>query len=353
VRKERICYVLPEYRTDASSHYYHLYELIEDLGKELDVRVFVEYAKEKPTFANAKGVYVQRLHFLPLRMLERFAVFLAFRARGCRKFYVHQARGSAIIASAVTRLTAGKTFFWYCGWMIGEEHKTTLFDVCLKAVDYLVTGNRTMAEYYHKTFNVPNEKIRIMPNWVNLQRFDAKRFIKEEAREKKVVLFVHWLSERKGAQHLAQIAEDVDAVFIVVGDGPYREKLEAEIKEKNLGERMKLVGEVPNTKIPEYFAAADVFIMPSMEEGFPRVLLEAMAMGVPFVASDVGGVRDILTEQQQKFVVPAGDVGCFTEKLKKLLQDGALRKDLKAEGEKKVLEYSKEKVVKRFLEAIR
>ncbi|MER3486106.1 MAG: glycosyl transferase, partial [Chloroflexota bacterium] len=66
---------------------------------------------------------------------------------------------------------------------------------------------------------------------------------------------------------------------------------------------------------------ADVFMMPSLEEGFPRVLLEAMATGVPFVAVDVGGVRDILSPHQQRCVVPARDCDAFATRLVELLND--------------------------------
>ena len=88
------------------------------------------------------------------------------------------------------------------------------------------------------------------------------------------------------------------------------------IIQRNLGERIKLLGAVPNRDILKYFIAADVFLMPSREEGFPRVLIEAMAAGLPYVASDIGGVREISPPQAQEFIVKSGDIDGYVEKIK-------------------------------------
>jgi glycosyltransferase involved in cell wall biosynthesis len=173
----------------------------------------------------------------------------------------------------------------------------------------------------------------------------------------KVVLFVHWLSERKGAHYLPEIIKEVTAknpgvVFVIVGDGPYREKLTLGIEEAGVEEYARVIGSVPNARIPQYYAMADLFIMPSTDEGFPRVLLEAMAMGVPFVANDVGGVRDILTRRQLEFITPVGDVVAFSQRIISLLGDDRLRDELKAEGLLKVREFEKQIVANLFADII-
>jgi len=80
-----------------------------------------------------------------------------------------------------------------------------------------------------------------------------------------------------------------------------------------------MVGEVPHRELPAYYRAADVFLMPSEEEGFPHVLLEAMASGLPHVASDVGGVREITPQELHEYLVPSGDTVEFARKLLDLL----------------------------------
>lgn len=71
----------------------------------------------------------------------------------------------------------------------------------------------------------------------------------------------------------------------------------------------------------KYFLASDVFLMPSEEEGFPRVLIESMACNLPYVASDIGGVREISPEWEQKYIVGIGDVEGFSIKIQEILKE--------------------------------
>jgi glycosyltransferase involved in cell wall biosynthesis len=228
-------------------------------------------------------------------------------------------------------------------------------------IDYLVTGTPIMAKYYSQNFGIGMEKIKVVPNSINLARFqplngEHRIELMEEldiSDSSKVVLFVHWLSERKGTHYLPEIIKKVvgkipNVVFVVVGDGPCRDKLIQKINEVGVGEYTRITGGVPNAKIPQYYGLADLFIMPSTDEGFPRVLLEAMAMGVPFVANDVGGVKDILTERQLEFITPIGDVDAFSQRVVDILNNDKLRNNLKAEGFAKVTEFDKHAVAEMF-----
>jgi glycosyltransferase involved in cell wall biosynthesis len=232
-------------------------------------------------------------------------------------------------------------------------------------IKYLVTGTPLMAEYYSRNFGIDMKKVRVIPNSINLERFhqpdkEHKAELMKELNisdSNRVVLFVHWLSERKGTQYLPEIIEKVaakipGAVFVIAGDGPDRDKLVLGIKEAGLEKNVRVIGGVPNAKIPQYYALADLFIMPSTDEGFPRVLLEAMAMGAPFVANDVGGVRDILTNRQLEFITPVGDVAAFSGKIISLLNDGKLRNELKAEGFLQVRQFEKQAVAALFADMI-
>ena len=122
-----------------------------------------------------------------------------------------------------------------------------------------------------------------------------------------------------------------------------------EIKENNLEKHIQLIGAVPNDKVIDYYGRADIFIMPSMEEGFPRVLLEAMAMGIPYVASDVGAVSEMSPEIAQRFLVKPGDVEMFAHKIENLLSDEKIYEAFKKEELRKVKEYSMDNVVNKFI----
>ncbi len=167
-----------------------------------------------------------------------------------------------------------------------------------------------------------------MPNWIDINKFRIQNspgrtpatgqaeFRTQELRKelhidsaKKVVLFAHRLSERKGAHYLPEIIQAFkgqSVVFIIIGDGQERQNLEFRIQNLELTHSVRLLGWVPNEELPKYYAIADLFIMPSDEEGFPRVLLEAMARELPFVAFGVGGVPEIVPQELKNFVVSHG-----------------------------------------------
>jgi len=333
--KIKVCYVMPRYSEDLDSHIFYLYDFLKRAAEILDVYLIIEKSDTRKIEGSFKKVSFQKFSGV-VRYLENFLLIAKARFLGYKNFYVHYSYVGAINAILVSRLTGARTFYWSCGmmWLFKKKFKLSWgtfkdkltkewpLKFILKQVDYLVTGNETMKLGYYKHYNIPLAKIKVMPNWIDLERFNPDKFDRNALREKydiplhkKVVLFVHHLSERKGADLISPIAEelksDEDVIFIVCGGGPYKSKLEKEIDAKGLRDMVRLEGAVPNRKIPEYFAIADVFLMPSREEGFPRVLLESMAMNVPYIASDVGGVREITPDILADYIIGGFEVSDY------------------------------------------
>ena len=143
-----------------------------------------------------------------------------------------------------------------------------------------------------------------------------------------------------------------ELLFVVAGSGPYAATLGQEVQNAGLTEAFRLAGGVPNHEAIRYLAAADVYMMPSAEEGFPRTLIEAMAAGRPFTATDVGGVRDILTPEQAQFVTVVGDTQGMAASLVRLLTDDTLRESLIRAGHSNVEKYAQEKVIRTFISLV-
>ena len=97
---------------------------------------------------------------------------------------------------------------------------------------------------------------------------------------------------RSGVQSIARLD---DVVLLVVGDGPQRASLERLARELGIGSRVQFTGELLPEQMPTVYSAADLLVLASSNEGWPNVVLEAMACGAAVVAADVGGVREILT----------------------------------------------------------
>ena len=350
--KQKLCYILPFFDTNIDTHHFYLYDFVRELSRTFDITLIIEKGSSDTSyFEGVSQVYVQRYTHGPLRILENLWLVLRARMRGCRAYYIHYSQIGAINASLVARLSGARTYYWNCGmmWLFGKK---PLLKVVLHMVHYLVTGVETLAKGYSETYGISRNKIKIMPNWIDLKRFDA---LDESVYERygldrsvRYVTFVHRLAKRKGAQYIGEIARafaDIpDVQFLIAGDGPYRVQLEVDIQDLS---NVQLLGKVPNKDIPSLLMASHVFFMPSEEEGFPRVLAEAMAAGTPFVAFDIGGVREISHKENAPYIVTSKDD--MVQGIQKLLTDVETYQSLQKTNLTYVERYDKIVVEQQFI----
>ena len=334
--RSKLCFIIPEYNATTPTHFNYIYGLIDALRKDLDIFLIIEKGG-KPDFIKNGSYYAQRFSFLPLRALENILAVLYARLKGYRNFYIHYSFLSAFNASIVAKISGGRTFYWNCGlpWLYKRGFFREAFErLVYKNVDFLVTGTEGLKKEYSKHYSLPLSKIKVLPNWIDLENFRIDRAVSEKIRKEidptgknKILLFVHRLSKRKGVHYLPDIISSLkneNVILAVIGDGPEREVLESKVKKslptgRQEKSKVKFFGWIPNEKIKDYFGAADIFIMPSEEEGFPHVLLEAMASGVPFIAFSAGGVREISPPEFSGHIVTLGDKNGFINKVKELL----------------------------------
>lgn len=131
------------------------------------------------------------------------------------------------------------------------------------------------------------------------------------------------------------ILEEVpNAHFLIAGDGPERHRLESRARHLGIEARIRFMGVVAD--IPGLLAATDVVVLTSKHEAFPLSLLEAMAAGLPVVATDVGSVAEIVVEGDTGYIVPSGDPRGFASRVSQVLTDPALAARLGAAGRERV-----------------
>ncbi|MBI4795419.1 MAG: glycosyltransferase, partial [Deltaproteobacteria bacterium] len=121
--------------------------------------------------------------------------------------------------------------------------------------------------------------------------------------------------------------------LVIIGKGKERQVLESLVEELHLTDRVRLPGF--RTDIPEVLGAMDIFAFPSLSEGLPRAVMEAMAAGLPCVVMDVGGNAEAVVDGRTGYVVPQRDGPGFKAALTRLLRDGELRKKLGGAGKKR------------------
>ncbi len=167
--------------------------------------------------------------------------------------------------------------------------------------------------------------------------FDST-FFADDYSKKKVVGTIANFYPTKGLLHLIDAATeltDPETLIVIIGDGNQRPLLENQIAEKGLKHKVILAGHRSNAS--QYLPAFDIFVLPSLKEGFPWVVLEAMSAKLPVVATRVGAVPEIIEDGIQGYVVPPGDSHELAERIKTLLQNEHLSQEMGIKGHQKVL----------------
>ncbi|MHB8470209.1 MAG: glycosyltransferase [Gaiellaceae bacterium] len=136
------------------------------------------------------------------------------------------------------------------------------------------------------------------------------------------ILLVAGLEPVKGHEYLIEACrllagDGLDLELVLAGDGPERPRVEARLRDSGLGDRVRLLGAVPRPEVVRLLREADVFVLPSVltpqgdREGIPVVLMEAMASGVPVVASDLSGIPELVEHERTGLLVPPRDAGAI------------------------------------------
>lgn len=193
----------------------------------------------------------------------------------------------------------------------------------LRHADRLLALTGPTRLYLEQT--VGAESVRYVPNFVRLEDFGT---VPDRAQRSgpPEVLFVGWFLAAKGVRELLAAASRLPrARFTLVG--PVQPDFLAEMQGEldALADRVRLLPSMPREQVIELYRRADVFVLPTWREGFPNVVLEAMAAGLPIVSTPIGAIPDAIRDGEEGFLVPARDVDALTGALARLVDDPALR----------------------------
>lgn len=201
--------------------------------------------------------------------------------------------------------------------------------IALGRASAVLCVSRYLAGRLREHFDVDPSRIHVLDCGVETSRFkpmpqDDARVLADLPAGTKVVLFAGHLSDSKGlgtllAAHRRIVAEGEEVVLAVAGDGPLAGELEA-ARERSKG-MIRVLGEVSHEKMPALFSAADLACVPSHREGFGLVALESLACGTPVVASDVGGLPEIVRHGATGQLVPPADPDALADALLQMLEN--------------------------------
>lgn len=240
------------------------------------------------------------------------------------------------------------------GYSLAKPLNTILLNRWFRKLHGKIAVSKPAMELVNKHF--PG-RYTIIPNGVDLDRFSCGVSPIDEFGDGKInILFVGRLEKRKGLNYLLeahkQIKQEIpDSRLIVVGPGTRLRNKYEKLVAKNSLKDVVFVGCVSHDELPRYYKTADIVCAPATgKESFGIVLLEAMALGKPVVASNIDGYASIMTHGVEGLLVPPRDEKALAQALISLMESKSLRQQMGARGILTAAEYDWERVVQRVLD---
>jgi glycosyltransferase involved in cell wall biosynthesis len=224
----------------------------------------------------------------------------------------------------------------------------------IKNVDYVIAVSEGLRDELVKRFEMPSEKVKVIPNGVDINLFRPKihgygHIIEKYELPQEYVLFVGRLVEQKGLHYLLNAIKGTSIHVVIVGDGPLFSYLNTLAQRLGISEQIRFVGAVPLDDLTRIYSAAKLFVIPSVAEGMALVGLEAMASGLPIIASRIPGMEKIVVDGYNGFLFDVGDVEKLRGYMLLLLKEDVDLAKRMGERSRKIVEsqYSWEHIAKK------
>ena len=273
-------------------------------------------------------------------------------------FRSNQVAGAEVAMQAARRAEA--KFVARCGYLLSEFHEKRygersreakaarkLEETVFVGADWVTVTTERMAGAVAERYEVPASKIGVIPNYVETNRFRPRERTPEGRLR---IAFVGRLDTQKNLHNFIRAAADFDIEVWLIGYGPQKDELERFAEGTNATFEFK--GNVPNKELPDLLAQCDAFVLPSLYEGHPKALIEAMACGLPVLGTRVNGIQEIIRDGENGLLCETNAAGIRTG-LERLLGDAELRRRLGWAGREFVqAEFALERVVELELDLL-
>jgi len=335
------------------------------LGLSKGIEVFT-LAKGKPFH---KRIWNSEFYLLPYNIFWLFAFFIAFYICLNKKIDVIIAQSPLMegLTGSIFKKIFKKEliieihgdwveapFLYKKRWpkSLWQNFFRTLGKISLRNADKIRAISSFTKEKALKI--VPGKPYFVFPTFTNLNIFLNEKEIHFE----KFILFVGYLHRVKGVQYLIEAFNKIKDEFpdfkvVIVGEGPERENLKSKVKSLKLENKIEFKGKLSLKETKNLMKKCYCLVLPSLSEGLGRVLMEAMALEKPVIASNVGGIPELIKDDENGFLFEKGDSKELARKFKILLEDRNLAKKMGKKGKDIIKnKFSNEKYVKNYISMI-
>lgn len=377
-----LCYLVGHYST--SEHTAHLNRLLIELSDSVDVHVIVWSSDGSDVSLSSRSLTVldRRWSRLPLRAIGLIRTVRSLRKNGTRVVFIRIAHHLAFLLGILRPFLGVRVYLWHSGMnresapRKGPAVRSLLawlrwkiLDVLLmmtpRVIDSLITGPESMARYYEEIYRVPRSKIAVLPNDVEVEYLRSKTREMRDARVREclgfgngdVLLYTGGLTEFRLGEEGALFRAVTESILrhrptaTVVGIG-HQGVDGLRVWAAGSEGRVRLLDQMPFDILLGYYAAADIYVLPVRVAGFPRVLLEAMAVELPFVAFDVGGVGEVAGPDLRQQVIPPSDAAAFASRVVEMLESSHDLERVRAIGRDRVDRFDTKIVAEQLLSAL-
>ncbi|OPX94110.1 MAG: Glycogen synthase [Syntrophorhabdus sp. PtaB.Bin027] len=328
-----------------------------NLAKQLakrghEIHVITSHDEGLPNFNKENGFYIHRFVWPKIRIIGVIPFWLLVFLKICtiKPDIVHAQDLTIGTPAYLSRKILKIPYIvWGRGSDIYRPSRRVRITIptILQNADAIIALTENMRIELKKFYD---KEIYVIPNGIDLDKYSDVVINFEKEPGEKNILFVGSMYPVKGVQYLIMAMKTVhDRMpmirLILVGDGEESERLAALSIKLGIQEYVQFVGKVPHEKVLTFMQNADVFVLPSLSEGLPNVLLEAMACGLPIVATNVGGIPDIITNGVNGFLVGVKDTEDIANKILILLQDDLARKKISDNNKQIVKKYTWNNVI--------
>jgi len=332
-----------------------LFEKKGDLLFDLPSKITVKVLKSKKSIYGFKWlVFINLARLLKLEKPDVAVSFMPYtNLITLLAKFLSRVRSAVVVSERCTLSIS------YEGWMDKLLRKLTIRFFYPKA-NRIIVNSKNMGIELQQMFNIPLSKIAVIYNPIDIQKVNQlsneniNHFWYEE--NVPIIIAVGRITPQKGILYLVKTlpllaSEGIECRLAILGKGAEEEKLKRLAKDLRIEDRVAFFGFQKNPY--KYLAQSTLFVLSSLYEGFPNALLEAMALGVPSVATRCPtGPEEIITDGVDGILASPADERSLAEAIKRLLQDKGLRKKLAEGGKKRIKEFRVEKILKQYEDVI-